>query len=165
MEEIMARGFNSFVLLLCVIATMSLVTGCFSQSKTSMSSEFAPLSNSVGNFEDIELPSEMEWDSEKSMAIKTDSFRGGILVYSGKVEINSLKDYLTSSMKNHQWKHVGEASSEEIMIAFIKPNKTCMITLSEGFGGSLGSTYLTMYITVDVAASKRLNPFGEPISQ
>ena len=165
MEENMTRGFNRFVLLLCIIATMPLSNGCFSQSKTSMPSEFVPLSSSVGSFDDIELPSEMELDSDKSMAIKTDSFRGGIFVYSGKVEIHSLKDYIASSMNNHKWKHVGEASSRETMMAFIKPNKTCMITLTEGFGGSLGSTYLTMYITVDVAASKRLNPFGEPISQ
>ncbi|THB75411.1 MAG: hypothetical protein D6B25_12110 [Desulfobulbaceae bacterium] len=139
------------------------LSSCSKQSSAVPPADLAPLSNSVGNFEDIELPSEMIWDSTKSMAIKTDSFRGGILEYSGKVEINSLKDFITASMKNNQWKHVGEASSEEIVIAFIKPNKTCMVTLREGFGGSFGKTYLTMYITVDVAASKRLNAFGEPI--
>ena len=160
----MVRGVICFFMLFFAATSLIFLNGCTSQSKTSMPADLAPLSNSVGNFEDIELPSEMKWNSEESMAIKTDSFRGGILVYSGKVEINSLKDFITTSMKNHQWKHVGEASSEEIMIAFIKPNKTCMITLEEGFGGSLGSTYLTMYITVDVTAGKRLNPFGEPIS-
>ena len=160
----MISGFTRFFMVLLALSSMMFINSCASQSKTAMPAEFAPLSNSVGNFEDIELPSEMKWESDDSMAIKTDSFRGGILVYAGKVEINSLKDFIIASMKNHQWKHVGEASSENIMIAFIKPNKTCMITLSEGFGGSLGSTYLTMYITVDVAAGKRLNPFGEPVS-
>lgn len=160
----MARNYFSFFMVILAASSLMFLNGCVSQSKTAMPAEMAPLANSVGNFEDIELPSEMEWDSDKSMAIKTDSFRGGILVYSGKVEINSLKDFIISSMKNHKWKHVGEASSEEIMIAFIKPNKTCLITLEEGFGGSLGATYLTMYITVDVAAGKRLNPFGEPIT-
>lgn len=152
------------IVLVSFIAVYSLFTfsGCSSQTKAAAPADLAPLANSVGNFEDIELPSEMKWNSNKSMAIKTDSFRGGILEYKGKVEINSLKDFIISSMKNHQWKHVGEASYEKILIAFTKPNKTCMMTLEEGFGGSLGSTYLKMYITVDVAAAKRLNPFGEP---
>jgi hypothetical protein len=144
------------------VSFLFLSNGCSKQS-SAPPADLAPLSNSVGNFEDIELPSEMKWDSKKSMAIVTDSFRGGILVYTGKVEMNSLKDFLSTSMENHKWKRVGEASSEEIMMAFIKPNKTCMVTLKEGFGGSLGSTYLTMYITVDVAAGQRLNPFGEPV--
>lgn len=150
-----------FIVGIALLAAVEL-SSC-SKSSALPPAELAPLSNSVGNFEDIELPVEMVWDSAKSMAIKTDSFRGGILQYSGKVEINSLKDFIIASMKNHQWKHVGEASSEEVMIAFIKPNKTCMVALREGFGGSIGKTYLTMYITVDVAASRRLNPFGEPV--
>jgi len=140
------------------------LSGCSSQTAAAPVADLAPLSNSVGNFEDIELPSEMKWNSKKSMAIKTDSFRGGILEYSGKVEINSLKDFIIQSMKNNQWKHVGEASYENILVAFTKPNKTCMITLEEGFGGSVGKTYIKMYITVDVAASQRLNPFGEPVN-
>ena len=119
-------------------------SGCSSQTAAAPVADLAPLSNAVGHFED--------------------SFRGGILEYSGKVEINSLKDFIIQSMKNNQWKHVGEASYENILVAFTKPNKTCMITLEEGFGGSMGKTYIKMYITVDVAAGQRLNPFGEPVN-
>ena len=67
-------------------------------------------------------------------------------------------------MKNNKWKLVGEASYQNVMLAFIKPNKTCMVTLSEGFGGSLGKTHVKLYVTVDLAAAKGLNPFGEPIN-
>lgn len=159
---VLKRGI---VLLIGVIAICSVVmfSGC-TQTTAAPPADLEPMSNSVGNFEDIVLPAEMKWNSKKSMSIKTDSFRGGILQYDGKVEINSLKDFLVSSMSNNQWKLVGEASTSEIMIAFIKPNKTCMVTLKEGFGGSVGTTYLNMYITVDVEAGKRLNPFGEPVS-
>ena len=160
----MQRNFFNAVLYIMVITyTVFVAHGCSKQTSAAPPADLAPLANSVGNFDDIELPSEMKWDSKNSMAIRTDSFRGGILVYTGKVEVNSLKDFIIASMKNNKWKHVGEASSKEIMMAFIKPNKTCMITLKEGFGGSLGKTHLTMYITVDVAAGQRLNPFGEPV--
>jgi len=161
----MIRGLNRMVLI-CAIAVCSLilVNGCARQSAAPPPAEIEPMSNSVGNFEDIVLPAEMKWNSKKSIAIKTESFRGGILEYKGKVEINSLKDFLVTSMANNQWKLVGEASSADVMIAFTKPNKTCMVTLSEGLGGSLGTTYLKMYITVDVEAAKDLNPFGEPVA-
>lgn len=161
----MIRGLRS-ILLMSLIAFCSffILNGCAQQSAAPPPADIEPMSNSVGNFEDILLPSEMKWVSKKSIAIKTESFRGGIMEYKGKVEINSLKDFLVTSMANNQWKLVGEASSADVMIAFIKPNKTCMVTLTEGFGGSLGETYLKMYITVDVEAGKRLNPFGEPVS-
>lgn len=161
----MIRGLNR-ILLISAIAAYSLfmVNGCAQQSAAPPPAVIEPMSNSVGNFEDIMLPAEMKWNSKKSIAIKTESFRGGILEYMGQVEINSLKDFLVNSMANNQWKLVGEASSADVMIAFTKPNKTCMVTLTEGFGGSLGTTYLKMYITVDVEAAKNLNPFGEPVT-
>ena len=156
----------SKILFVCFLTlfSFSVLTGCSTKSASPPPVDVEPMSNSVGNFEDIVLPAEMKWNSKKSIAIKTESFRGGILEYKGKVEINSLKDFLINSMANNKWKLVGEASSEEVMIAFIKPNKTAMITLKEGFGGKYGTTYLKMYLTVDVEASKRLNPFGEPVA-
>ncbi len=161
----MMRGLARIILMSALsVGIFVILNGCTSKLAPPPSAELAPLSNSVGNFEDIVLPAEMKWNSKDSIAIKTESFRGGILEYKGKLEVNSLKDFLVSSMANNNWKLVGEASSNVVMIAFIKPNKTCMVTLEEGFGGALGTTYLKMYITVDVEAGKRLNPFGEPVS-
>ena len=152
------------VICITLVYALFSFTGCTSQTTAAPPANIVPLPNSVSNFEDIELPSEMKLDLDDTMSVKTDSFRGGILKYSGKVEMMSLRDFVIASMVNNQWKHVGEASYENILLAFTKPNKTCMVVLEEGFGGSLGKTYLTLYITVDVAASKRLNPFGEPIA-
>ncbi|BDD87282.1 hypothetical protein [Desulfofustis limnaeus] len=152
-----------------LVALLSLTALVFFSSCASQSTavppatEIGPIPSVVSNFDDIELPADMELNLKKTMSIKTDSFRGGILHYSGRVELHSLKDFIIASMKNNQWKHVGEASYDNILLAFTKPNKTCMVVLSEGFGGALGKTYLELYLTVDMAASKKLNPFGEPI--
>lgn len=147
------------------------LSGCASQNPlpaadmTGTGGNVGPLPNAVSNYDDIELPPEMKLDAKKSMSIKTESFRGGVLVFTGKIEITSLRDYVISSMKNNNWRHVGEASYDNVLLAFTKPDKTAMVVLREGFGGSLGSTYLEMYVTVDVAASQQLNPFGEPVSK
>lgn len=154
----------------CVLLLAGALGGCANkssdQSGESMgSNELAPVTTVVESYGDIELPIEMVLDAKNSMAMRTDSFQGGIHVYKGRVQVASLRDYIIASMRNNKWKLVGEASYNNVMLAFTKPNKTCMVVLSESSAGSLGKTQANFYVTVDVAAASRLNPFGEPIQQ
>jgi len=120
-----------------------------------------PMASTVGNYEDIELPADMKYSNKDSMSIRTDSFRGGIIHYSGRVEIVSLKEFIIASMIKNKWKLAGEVSSRNVILAFTKPNKTCMMNIEPN--GPVSNTTLTMYVTVDVTASRALNAFGEPI--
>jgi hypothetical protein len=151
-----------------ILALVSLAGCSGSQSTTSsgpavLDSELSPVSNVVENYGDIELPLEMVLDPDQSMSMRTDSFQGGILVYRGRVQLASLKDYLTASMRNHKWKLVGEASYKNAMLIFTKPNKTCMVVITEDFT-MIGKTTASLYISADLGAG-RLNPFGEPVKQ
>ena len=121
-----------------------------------------PVSVFAGDLKDIELPVELEWDRDKSITIKTESFNGGIWHYTGRVEPLSLKDYLVNAMHNNKWKLVGEATSQDILLAFVKPNKTCMIVISET---KMGKTGLALHVTIDRTAAAGLNPFGEAIER
>lgn len=104
------------------------------------------MSNFADDIKDITLPTELTWDRKDSMVIKTESFRGGIFSYKGKAEIMSLKDYMVASMKDNKWRLVGETASKNIMLAFVKPNKTCMIVISEGM---FSKTDLKLYVAID----------------
>ncbi len=153
-----------------VLLVMFFISGCSGKSETGLNvqpegDELAPVTTMVEGYGDIELPIDMILQTDKSMAMRTDSFQGGIHIYEGRVQIGSLRDYIITSMRNHKWKMVGEASYKNVMLAFTKPNKTCMVVLSEDSAGSFGKTHANFYVTVDVAAASRLNPFGEPISQ
>ncbi len=119
------------------------------------------MGSTIGNYEDIEIPADMQYINTDSMSIRTESFRGGIIHYKGRIEANSLKDFIIASMKKNTWKLAGEVSSSEIILAFTKPNRTCMMKITPN--SSLLDTALTMYVTVDLAAAKSLNAFGEPI--
>jgi len=155
-----------YCIYVCTLVCLLMVAGCTSKNPPpDAAGNSGPLPHSLANYDDIEIPPEMKMDTKKSMSITTESFRGGMLSFSGSIEITSLRDYIISTMKNNQWRHVGEASYDNVLLAFTKPNKTCMVVLEEGFGGKLGKTYLEMYITVDVAAGNSLNPFGEPVSK
>jgi len=120
-----------------------------------------PVSGFADDIQDIVLPTEMDWKRDESITIKTESFRGGVWHYAGKVEVVSLKDFMVSSMQDNKWKLVGEVASKNIMLAFVKPNKTCMMVIEEA---AFGKTELTLYVTIDKTAAAALNPFGEAVA-
>ncbi|MCL7486615.1 MAG: hypothetical protein M8357_00380 [Desulfobulbaceae bacterium] len=124
--------------------------------------DLSSISAFAGDLKDIELPVELEWKRDKSMTIKTESFNGGIWHYEGRVEPLSLKDYMVNAMHNNKWKLVGESTSQDIFLAFVKPNKTCMIVISDS---RFGKTRLTLYVTIDRTAAAGLNPFGEAVGR
>jgi hypothetical protein len=159
----MSQKTNHYRVCYCflVMCALFFFTGC-GEKRSNSQDELPVLSTAISTYPDIELPSDMKWDGRGSMAINTDSFSGGILKYSGRVEINSLKDFIISSMKKHQWRHAGEASYSNMLLAFTKPNKTCMAVLSEGIGGSYGLSYVTLYVTVDKAGGKGAGLYDEP---
>jgi len=138
---------------LILLCSLILFSGCASRGSSSQD-ELPALSNTVGNYSDIELPVEMKLSGRRSLAINTDSFSGGVLEYGGRVELNSLKDFIISSMKKHGWRHAGEATYSSILLAFTKPHKTCLAILNEGIGGSFGNSYVTLYVTSDKIAAR-----------
>ena len=153
----------SMAFVLFSFALLSL-TGCIGKSSAPPpdQSGLPPISGFAEDLNDIELPIEMEWEREKSMTIKTESFNGGIWHYSGRVEPLSLKDYIVSAMHNNKWKLVGESTSRDILLAFVKPNKTCMMVITDG---KFEKTKLTLYVTIDRTAAAGLNPFGEAVTE
>ncbi len=155
-----------FVFVVVILATLLLTSGCANTiGKTEIASDesaLPPVSGFADDIQDIVLPTDMEWKRDKSMTIKTESFRGGIWYYTGRVEVVSLKDFMTGAMRDNKWKLVGEATSKDVMLAFVKPNKTCMMVIADE---PFGKTSLTLYVTIDKTAAAALNPFGEAVSK
>lgn len=157
-------------ILVFVLAVILLSTaGCATRKRTSpgadpsgLDSVMPQVSSFADDIRDIPIPAELKWQRNDSMAIKTESFRGGVLVYTGNAGIVSLKDYMVAAMRDNQWRMVGETSSKNIMLAFVKPNKTCMMVLSEAL---FRKTELRLYIAIDNAGTGNVNPFGEIIPQ
>ncbi len=154
---------------LALLVLLGMLGGCSNSMMGGSASSTPPASDGlasvttlVESYGDIELPLEMTLSPDKSIALRTDSFQGGIHSYSGRVQIGSLKDYILTSMRNNKWKMVGEASSKDTMMAFIKPNKTCMVVLSEGLGGSFGKTEAVYYVTIDLTATNQNKALSAP---
>ncbi len=160
-----APRLRSFSVYLFAGLFLLIISGCASQNKpVDAGSGVGPLPSPVSNYDDIKVPPEMKLDTKKTLTINTESFHGGVLIFKGLVEVQSLRDYMIKSMKGDNWRHVGEASYDNVLLAFTKPNKTAIIVLEGGGLGKFGKTKMEMYVTVDAAAGKQLNPFGEPVN-
>lgn len=152
-----------FYSVLLVALAMFLLSSCANQAGTTpdMADSLPPAAINVGSFQDIELPGEMEFLSEDSMSLRNDNFSGGVFYYKGKVDVVSLKEFIGVSMRNNKWKLDGEnVMKKDSVLAFTKPNKTCMYIIKD----DLHNTKLTLVITANLAASNKMNPFGEPVN-
>lgn len=164
----------SAVLLSTILALVSLValSGCAEIGLGGSSDQgLSPTSSSSLNtppyraneFPDLLIPSELSWDREKSMLVRTDSFAGGVLHYSGRVDIASLADFFTNNMGKNGWKLAGSAKYKNILLAFVKPNKTCTILISED--KLFMNTEVSVYVAEDTSTGglgkeKNANPLG-----
>ncbi|MFH7319329.1 hypothetical protein ACHHRT_01825 [Desulfurivibrio sp. D14AmB] len=107
-------------------------------------------------FRDLLIPSELDWVRDKSMVVKTDSFAGGVLYFTGRVEVNSLTDYFITSMRNSGWKLVGSVKYKDVLMAFNKPYKTSTIVISEAEMGRRAN--VSIYITEEIVKEKGSQP-------
>ena len=57
-------------------------------------------------------------------------------------------------MKRNQWKLLSEMSYGNTLLAFVKPNKTCMVSITESFG-RFGDTEVALYVTASVQNSEK----------
>lgn len=131
-------AFTLFTLSGCL--SMQNKTATTSVQKSSKSEPYFPTS-----FGDLEVPGELKLDRKNTLFINTSSFNGGIINLSGRVETGSLTDFFVHSMQKNGWKINGEVRYENVLLAFNKPNKNCMITI---YGGDFGtSTQVFVYIT------------------
>jgi len=144
----MTRGFGKKLLAVIGVVFLLTTVGCSRKSNVigADATGLPQLSNFADDIKDITLPVELIWDRKDSMVIKTESFRGGIFSYKGRAEMMSLKDYMVDSMKDNKWRLVGETASKNIMLAFVKPNKTCMIVIAEGM---FSKTEMKLYVAID----------------
>ena len=163
----------SLVALLALALTLPFLGGCsemgFSSDKDAAvapppdSTKTAPTTESQSyyptDFNDLLIPAELTWNRENSMSIRTESFAGGILNFTGRVEVNSLTDFFINSMQKNGWKMAGSVKYKNVMLAFTKPFKTCMFSICEK--GFTSNTDVYVYVTEDISARKN----GAPVSE
>jgi hypothetical protein len=77
------------------------------------------------------LPSGLSMDKKESSFVKTDSFTGGNVRFTGNLELDSLGQFFTNTMPKNGWKNVYGSQGAEILQAYTKESATCIIKITE----------------------------------
>ncbi len=130
----------------CTTLSMNADNGDAAASQTTQAQDTGPAYEPYhpADFNEILIPGELNWNREESMTINTDSFAGGILKFSGRVEVNSLTDFFVNTMKKNGWTLKGSVKSDDVLLAFTREGGTCMIKILAG--GIAKATSVFVYI-------------------
>ena len=81
------------------------------------------------DFSDVPGPKELDIKKEISFAFQTTEFTAGLLVFSGKVESDSLIRFFKYRMPEDGWRFVSSFKAPKNVIFFLKENRFCIITV------------------------------------
>ena len=88
-------------------------------------------------FDDVRVPSELNYKANKSFVYESPGFKAGIMVFSKwRLDVDSLVEYFKYNMEKDNWKLVNSYRGKESFLNFSKPNKTCTIRIVEKWCGT-----------------------------
>ena len=134
------NGFNPKQLLvlfgLCISLTLTGCVGASSETDTDSEMNAAPAEEQAqpfyhSSYNKVLLPDGLTMDKKESSFVKTDSFTGGNIRFTGKLEIDSLGVFFMNTMPKNGWKNVYSSQGAEILQAYTKEAATCIIKITE----------------------------------
>lgn len=151
-------------ILFALLTIFLLQSGCTSTTSSANDEEMTPAVTEgqpfyPPDFKEILIPNGLKLNQDKSMFITTDSFKGGFLHFKGRLEVNSLADFFINSMPKTGWERTGMVKYKNVLLAFSKPGKTCMITITET--KFKFSTEVYIYVAEKINNSPSLSQTGQ----
>jgi hypothetical protein len=95
-------------------------------------------------FDDVLVPSDLEYDQKKSFVYETPQFKAGALFFTKwHLDTNSLFDFFLFHMERDGWKMVTSYRGKESYLTFYKPDRGCTIRITESW---LGKVYVEIRV-------------------
>lgn len=87
--------------------------------------------------DDIRVPSELEYDADESLVYETAKFKAGVLRFSKwRIDTQSVINFFLFNMPKDKWTFVNSFKGKEAYLSFSKPEKTCIIRITETWTGT-----------------------------
>ena len=81
------------------------------------------------HFQDVLIPGALKVKMEESFVYETPSLRVGKLVFSGRVEAQSLTNFFARNMERDGWALVNKFGFKDVVLNFSKPNRNCTVNI------------------------------------
>lgn len=133
-------------LTLLALFCLSFSWGCTTTGSTDAAGDTATIEEQpffARAYREIQIPPGFEFDEKHSVFVETKSFRGGILHFEGRREINSVAEFFKNNMPKHQWDRQYVGTGIPMVQAYVKEHKTCMIKITE----STMTTSIVIYVS------------------
>jgi len=86
--------------------------------------------------DDVEVPPDLTYDSDESIVYETPTFKAGVLRFSKwRLDVPWLIEFFMVNMEKNQWTFVNAFKGKETLLSFSKPEKTCLIRITETWTG------------------------------
>ncbi len=86
--------------------------------------------------DDVRVPSELVYDSDNSIVYETPNFKAGVLRFSKwRLGVESVIEFFMYNMEKDKWTFVNAFKGKEALLSFSKPDKTCLIRITETWTG------------------------------
>lgn len=87
--------------------------------------------------DDVRVPSELEYDADESLVYETAKFKAGVLRFSKwRIDTQSVINFFLLNMPKDKWTFVNSFKGKEAYLSFSKPEKTCIIRITETWTGT-----------------------------
>jgi len=140
------RLSGGLVGVLTLVFALTILAGCAGMRRGSMDSEesvgvAAQADDTPGplyyDFGDVLVPLELKVDKQKSFVYHAPGFTAGVLGLSGRGDVHSLIRFFENNMAKDNWKLVSAFKSPRTIMFFNKPNRSCIINITEGSFNSI----------------------------
>lgn len=126
------KGNRLAVVSFSMLVGLILITGCSRLGWERKTSKEAPPVGEQAryyHFEDVLIPHELKLEMDKSFIYETPSLKAGRLVFSGRVQVNSLSIFFTHNMEKDGWRLVNKFGFKDVVLNFSKSNKNCTVNI------------------------------------
>ncbi len=85
------------------------------------------------DFGDILVPRELSFQADESYVFDTNSFKSGVMIFTGRVNNADLVNFFIKSMAKDGWNLVTSLKAEKSILIFDKYNKSASVQIQNGF--------------------------------
>ena len=83
------------------------------------------------DFEDVLVPRDLKLNTKSSFVYQSGGLTAGVLVFTSKVERNSLIQFFDNNMAKDNWRTVSRFNSPRTLLIFQKERRWCVINITD----------------------------------
>jgi len=86
----------------------------------------------IAEFGDIPVPRELKRQDDQSFIYEAPGTVIGVMVYTGRVDANSINGFFREQMPAQGWRFVNAYKDQNIDLFYLKDNRSCQISIKSG---------------------------------